>query len=74
MIYQGTLEQLKSLVASLGVSCHWEDKGSFEMAIFDDIDTNLRLNWWPETGRLEVIGEASHRLPLVAKLDELLGK
>jgi len=72
MIFKGTLEELKILVNSLGVPCHWEDKGVFEMAVFDIDDSNLRLNWWPETGRLEVMGEPNHRLPLVEKLKELL--
>ena len=72
MIFKGTLEELKTLVNSLGVPCHWEDKGVFEMAVFDIDDSNLRLNWWPETGRLEVMGEPRHRMALVAKLKELL--
>ena len=72
MIFKGTLEELKTLVNSLGLPCHWEDKGVFEMAVFDINDSNLRLNWWPETGRLEVMGEPRDRLPLVAKLKELL--
>ena len=72
MIFKGTLEELKTLVNSLGLPFHWEDKGVFEMAVFDINDSNLRLNWWPETERLEVIGEPNHRLPLVEKLKELL--
>jgi hypothetical protein len=72
MIFKGTLEELKILVNSLGVPCHWEDKGVFEMAIFDIDDSNLRLNWWPETGRLEVMGEPRDRVDLLAKLKELL--
>jgi hypothetical protein len=72
MIFKGTLEELKTLVNSLGVPCHWEDKGVFEMAVFDIDDSNLRLNWWPETGRLEVMGEPRDRMALVAKLRELL--
>jgi len=72
MIFKGTLEELKTLVNSLGVPCHWEDKGVFKMAVFDIDDSNLRLNWWPETGRLEVMGEPRDRMALVAKLRELL--
>ena len=72
MIFKGTLEELKTLVNSLGVPCHWEDKGVFEMAVFDIDDSNLRLNWWPETGRLEVMGEPRDRMALVAKLRALL--
>jgi len=72
MIFKGTLEELKTLVNSLGVPCHWEDKGVFEMAVFDIDESNLRLNWWPETGRLEVMGEPRDRMALVAKLRELL--
>ena len=72
MIFKGTLEELKTLVDSLGVPCHWEDKGVFEMAVFDIDDSNLRLNWWPETGRLEVMGEPRDRMALVVKLKVLL--
>jgi hypothetical protein len=72
MIFRGTLEELKTLVNSLGLPCHWEAKGAFEMAVFDINDSNLRLNWWPETGRLEVMGEPKDRVDLLAKLKELL--
>jgi hypothetical protein len=72
MIFKGTLEDLKILVNSLGVPCHWEDKGAFKMAVFDINDSNLRLNWWPETGRLEVMGEPRDRLPMQEKLKELV--
>lgn len=68
MIFKVTLEELKTLVNSLGLPCHWEDKGVFEMAVFDINGSNLRLNWWPETGRLEVMGEPKDRLPLLEKL------
>ena len=72
MIFKGTLEELKTLVNSLEVPCHWEDKGVFEMAVFDINDSNLRLNWWPETGRLEVMGEPRDRLPLLERLRGLM--
>lgn len=72
MIFKGTLEDLKTLVNSLGHPCHWEDKGVFKMAVFDIDDSNLRLNWWPESGRLEVMGEPSDRSPFVEKLKSLI--
>jgi hypothetical protein len=72
MVFTGTLEQLKTFVASLELPCHWENKGSFEMAVFDSEDSDLRLNWWPETGRLEITGEPKARLPLQERLKDIL--
>jgi hypothetical protein len=45
MVFIGTLEELKTLVNSLGLPCHWEAKGSFEMVVFDIDDSNLRIKW-----------------------------
>jgi hypothetical protein len=45
MIFIGTLEELKTLVNSLGLPCNWEAKGSLEMVVFDIDDSNLRINW-----------------------------
>lgn len=72
MIFKGTLEELKTLVNSLGLPCHWEAKGSFDMAVFDIDDSNLRINWWPESGCVEVMGEPKDRLPMLEKLKSLL--
>jgi hypothetical protein len=74
MIFKGTLEDLKTLINSLGYPCHWEDKGVFKMEVFDIDDSNLRLNCWPESGRLEVMGEPRDRSSFVEKLRSLIEK
>lgn len=40
----GSLEALKALVEQLGVPCRWQDRGSFQMAVFEDGVSNLKLN------------------------------
>lgn len=39
-----SLEALKALVEQLGVPCRWQDRGSFQMAVFEDGVSNLKLN------------------------------
>lgn len=58
LTFHGSLTELQALVASLGVPCHWEHKGPFELAVFDDPASNLKLNWWPATGVLELVGDS----------------
>ena len=55
--FHGSLAELQALVATLGVPCHWEHKGPFEMAVFDDPSSNLKLNWWPSTGVIDLVGD-----------------
>ena len=61
LTFHGSLAELQALVASLGVPCHWEHKGPFELAVFDDHASNLKLNWWPATGVLELVGDPEGR-------------
>jgi len=60
--FHGSLADLQALVATLGVPCHWEHKGPFEMAVFDDPSSNLKLNWWPSTGVLDLVGDPEIRV------------
>ena len=48
MQFKGSLMALQVLVEQLGV-LPLAASGPFEMAIFDDGVSNLKLNWWPET-------------------------
>ena len=72
MTFSGTRDELVALVQQLGLPCHWEHKGSFELCVFDDGDTNLRLNWWPETGELRLVGDPEQRVVIERRLAELL--
>ena len=66
--FHGSLAELQALVASLGVPCHWEHKGPFELAVFDDPASNLKLNWWPATGVLELVGDPEVRVGMEQRL------
>ena len=72
MTFHGTLEQLQQLVDSLGIPCEWIHKGAFQMAVFHDGVSNLRLNWWPETGELTLVGDPAQRVGLQEQLNKLL--
>jgi hypothetical protein len=72
MRYSGSHDQLVALVQLLGLPCHWEHKGSFELCVFDDGRSNLKLNWWPETGELQLVGDPELRGELEARLAALL--
>jgi len=60
------------LVDQLGVLCHWQHHGPFEMAVFDDGVSNLKLNWWPEAGELRLVGDPEVHNDLVKRLAKLL--
>jgi len=66
--FHGSLAELQALVATLGVPCHWEHKGPFEMAVFDDPSSNLKLNWWPSTGVLDLVGDPEIRVGMEQRL------
>ncbi|MFY8148731.1 MAG: hypothetical protein ACOVNL_05870 [Prochlorococcaceae cyanobacterium] len=72
MQFNGTLPELKQLLQELEVPCHWEHKGAFEVAVIDDGVSNLKLNWWPGTGVLQLVGDPEQRLPLIEKLEPRL--
>ncbi|APD47335.1 hypothetical protein KQ302_00900 [Synechococcus sp. CS-602] len=72
MTFLGTLDELKVLVDSLDGQGHWEHKGQFEMFIFGGPDTNLRLNWWPKSGELTLVGDPAERVGVSASLQRLL--
>ena len=72
MNFQGSLEELQSVVAQLNVPCHWQHKGAYELALFDDGVSNLKLNWWPLTGELRLVGDPEVRDDILEKLQVLL--
>jgi hypothetical protein len=73
MRFSGSRDQLLALVDQLGIPCHWEHKGAFELCVFEDDRGNLKLNWWPETGELLLVGDPELREPLEPRLEALLG-
>ncbi|MCU0528167.1 MAG: hypothetical protein MUD04_01470 [Cyanobium sp. Prado107] len=72
MKFQGTRDELDAILNGLGVQCHWEHKGGFEMAVIDDGVSNLKLNWWPDSGEIQLVGDPAQRLPLIQRLEPLL--
>jgi len=74
MQFKGSLMALQVLVERLGVPCHWQHRGPFEMAVFDDGVSNLKLNWWPETGELRLVGDPEVRDGLAKRLEVLLAE
>ncbi len=74
MEFKGSLEELQALVAGLGQRGHWVHEGSFEMFVVDDAETNLRLNWWPGSGQLQLVGDPAQRLTLLKQLEQRLAE
>jgi hypothetical protein len=70
--FQGTLEELQALVESLGCVGHWVHEGAFEMLVIEDGESNLRLNWWPGSGTLMLVGDPAQRKGLEERLREAL--
>jgi hypothetical protein len=72
MTFHGSLEELAGVVGELGIPCHWVHQGSYELCVFDDGVSNLKLNWWPATGELRLVGDPEQRVELEARLAQLL--
>ena len=72
MKFTGSHEALQTIVTQLGVPCRWQDKGAFQMAIFEDGVSNLKLNWWPKTGELTLVGDPEVRDTIVERLTALI--
>jgi hypothetical protein len=72
MTFHGSLQSLQSLVNQLGIPCHWEHKGQFELCVFEDGRSNLRLNWWPGSGELQLVGDPEVRPEVLRRLSLLL--
>lgn len=72
MIFKGTLDELKTLVDQLNIPCHWIHKGSYELAVFEDGISNLKLNWWPTSGEVRVVGDPEVRGDAERRLQDLL--
>ena len=71
MIYAGSLEDLKAVIKLLHVSGHWLDEGSFHTFSFDNGD---HVNFWPETGELQVKGHPASSRTLALKLEQAVGQ
>lgn len=72
MNFHGSLEELQSVVAQLNVPCHWQHKGAYELALFDDGVSNLKLNWWPQTGEIRLVGDPEVRNDIQGRIQALL--
>ncbi len=72
MTFKGALEELQAKVEGLGCVGHWVHQGSFEMLVIEDGVSNLRLNWWPGTGALLLVGDPAQRRELEPRLKEAL--
>lgn len=72
MTFSGTPEQLRDLVRQLNIPAHWEHKGPYELCVFDDGVSNLKLNWWPATGELRLVGDPEVRETVQQQLEALL--
>ena len=72
MEFHGTFLELQAAVEKLGVPCHWEHRHDFESAFFDDGISNLKLNWWPATGAIQMIGDPEVRAERWQRLQLLL--
>ena len=72
MEFRGSLEELQVLVEGLGIQGQWVHKGSFEMFVVEDGESNLKLNWWPDTGALRLVGDPAQRQGLVERLQQAL--
>ncbi len=42
------------------------------MAVFDDGESNLKLNWWPATGELRLVGDLEVRDHIQEQLQLLI--
>lgn len=72
MQFNGSLDQLIALVDQLGIPCRWEHKGAWELGVFDDGVSNLKLNWWPSSGELRLVGDPEVRVDVQERLELLL--
>ncbi|WP_216904486.1 hypothetical protein [Synechococcus sp. CCY 9618] len=72
MQFNGTLADLQALVQGLGCSGHWVHEGAFEMLVIEDGESNLRLNWWPGSGALMLVGDPAQRMDLEQRLRDAL--
>ena len=52
--------------------CQWQHKGVFQLAVFDDGVSNLKLNWWPQSGELRLVGDPEVRDTVQRQLEALL--
>ena len=72
MEFHGSFLELQAAVEKLGIPCHWEHRHEFESAFFDDEVSNLKLNWWPSTGAIQMVGDPKVRNEMWSRLKDLL--
>lgn len=68
----GSLDDLKALLACLDDVRPWQPMGDDEWAVIEDGVSHLRLNWWPSTGELTLIGDPAQRSPLLEQLQSAI--
>jgi len=67
----GSLEDLKAVIQLLHLAGHWLDEGSFHTFACDNGD---HINFWPETGELQVKGHPDSSRALAQKLEQVLNQ
>jgi len=68
MEFRGSLQELQALVEGLGIPGHWVHQGAFEMFVVEDGESNLKLNWWSDSGALRLVGDPAQRQGLAERL------
>jgi hypothetical protein len=69
MQFKGSFEDLKALITLLHLQGHWVDGGEFHTF---STDQGEHINFWPDTGLLEVQGHPEESRRLEARLGEML--
>ena len=69
MQFTGTIEKFKVLVGALERPGHWRNEGSFYEFV---ADSGEKLNWWPKTGIITIIGHPGEVKKLSQQLHEIL--
>mgnify|MGYP006291003803 CR=1 FL=1 len=69
MQFNGSLEDLKAVVAQLQLPGHWIDEGTLH--IFSS-DSGEHINVWPASGTIEVVGHPQAISELEGRLSQAL--
>jgi len=72
MEFRGTLQELQELVEGLRIPGRWVHRDSFEMFLVEDGESNLKLNWWSDSGALRLVGDPAQREGMMERLEKAL--
>lgn len=72
MEFRGTLQELQELVEGLTIPGRWVHRDSFEMFVVEDGESNLKLNWWSDSGDLRLVGDPAQREGMMDRLEQAL--